>query len=54
MEQLPVVGAMNSMQKLCVVQRSKSKHLCEHIRLSKYKGVISSKTIIQSMRTENI
>ena len=29
MEQLNVVGAMNSMRKLCVVQRSKSKHLCE-------------------------
>ena len=30
MEQLHVVGAVNSMRKLCVVQRSKSKHLCEH------------------------
>ena len=30
MEQLHVVGAMNSMQKLCVVQRSKSRHLCVH------------------------
>ena len=30
MEQLHVVGTMNSMQKLCVVQRSKSKHLFEH------------------------
>ena len=30
MVQLHVVGAMNSMWKLCVVQRNKSKHLCEH------------------------
>ena len=30
MVQLHVVGAMNSMWKLCVVQRSKSKHLREH------------------------
>ena len=53
MEQLHVVGVMNCMRKLCVVQRSKSKHLCEHIMLINYKGVISSKTVI-SMRTENI
>ena len=30
MEELHVVGAMNSMRKLCVVQRSKSKNLCKH------------------------
>ena len=30
MEQLHVVGAMNSMRKLCVVQKSKSKRFCEH------------------------
>ena len=30
MEQLHAIGAVTSMQKLCVVQRNKSKHLCEH------------------------
>ena len=42
MEQLHAVGAVNSMQKLCVVQRNRSKHLCEHIKLINYKGVVSS------------
>ena len=28
MEQLHVAGAVSSMQRLCVVQKSRSKHLC--------------------------
>ena len=41
MEQLQVVGAVYSMQKLCVVQKSRSKHLCEHKVDQLYKGVVS-------------
>ena len=39
MEQLNVVGAMNSMWKLCVVQRNKSKHLCEH-KVDQLQGIL--------------
>ena len=53
MEQLHVVGAVNSMQRLCVVQKSRSKQFCASIRLINYKGVVSSMTII-STRTKNI
>ena len=52
MKQLHVVGAVNSIQKLYVVQRNRSKHLCKH-KVDQLQGVISSVTII-STGTKNI
>ena len=49
MQQLHVAGAVNSVQKLCVVEVS----ICASIRLINCKGVVSSVTII-SMGTKNI
>ena len=52
MEQLHVLRVVNSMQKLYVVQRSNSKHLCEQ-KLINYKGVVSSVTVITT-RTKDV
>ena len=51
MEQLHAVGAVNSMQRLCVVQRNRSKHLSEH-KVDQLQG--PSSVAIMSTRTKNI